>query len=583
MKLLLVLFLFLFSNLAFSQIEKNADDNFINLTNDIKGKQKPLNNQKPVNNVETDKEIDKKSENETKKIKPVKIGKLEMPSLGSIGVETSLNKKIGLNLWSNITAKNAIKYINLLPNKSSSRSYQKFLNQVYASTSEPPKGNFDEIAEFLKTRLVKLALNGEIDYLVKIVSQLPDSQKWERWKKWYVIHNFLIKDDLKACRNISNTMKNYDSTFWKKANLLCLILQTNLSEANFMYDVMRSQNLLDKTFEILIDKILNEKDLENSDFKNKAVKPLNLILLDIINYPINFDMIKDFGFEYKLQLSNLRYLQPEARALLIDQITTVKDIESDLLIKIYQDIKFENLNQDDTIKGLNLNPNGLSRAKVWLSSLKIKDSSEKAGFILKSLLIESNHNNSKIATNLYVPTLISLKTNSLSQSQVQIINHLYNLNNPEKFVDSPFSKMILNPKNKVWDEKFVSQHNAWNIINFLDYLEMQSPDITWEDKLNFNLKKVKTTNDKFSLNVSPQDFILSRSISENIREKNYLKAILLIGKLIDSTELQFLNLTTFQEIDMYLTDLDFLILRNEFRNEVLFKKFFYSKELYNEF
>ena len=583
MKLLLVLFLFLFSNLAFSQIEKNADDNFINLTNDIKGKQKPLNNQKPVNNVETDKEIDKKSENETKKIKPVKIGKLEMPSLGSIGVETSLNKKIGLNLWSNITAKNAIKYINLLPNKSSSRSYQKFLNQVYASTSEPPKGNFDEIAEFLKTRLVKLALNGEIDYLVKIVSQLPDSQKWERWKKWYVIHNFLIKDDLKACRNISNTMKNYDSTFWKKANLLCLILQTNLSEANFMYDVMRSQNLLDKTFETLIDKILNEKDLENSDFKNKAVTPLNLILLDIINYPINFDMIKDFGFEYKLQLSNLRYLQPEARALLIDQITTVKDIESDLLIKIYQDIKFENLNQDETIKSLNLNPNGLSRAKVWLSSLKIKDSSEKAGFILKSLLIESNHNNSKIATNLYVPTLISLKTNSLSQSQVQIINHLYNLNNPEKFVDSPFSKMILNPKNKVWDEKFVSQHNAWNIINFLDYLEMQSPDITWEDKLNFNLKKVKTTNDKFSLNVSPQDFILSRSISENIREKNYLKAILLIGKLIDSTELQFLNLTTFQEIDMYLTDLDFLILRNEFRNEVLFKKFFYSKELYNEF
>ena len=33
----------------------------------------------------------------------------------------------------------------------------------------------------------------------------------------------------------------------------------NLSEANFIYDVMRSQNLLDSTFEILIDSILNEK------------------------------------------------------------------------------------------------------------------------------------------------------------------------------------------------------------------------------------------------------------------------------------------------------------------------------------
>ena len=393
----------------------------------------------------------------------------------------------------------------------------------------------------------------------------------------------MIKDDVSACRKISNAIKSYDSAFWKKANLLCLILQRNESEANFIYDVMRSQNLLDKTFEILIDKILNEKQLEKFDFKNETVKPLNLILLDIINHPINFDMIKDFGFEYKLQLSNLRYLQPEARALLIDQMTTVKDIKTDLLIKIYQDIKSENLNEEETIKSLNLNPNGLNRAKVWLNAMKIRDSSEKAEFILKSLLIENNNNNSKIATDLYLPTLISLKTNSLSQSQAQIINHLHNLNNPEKFVDTPFSQIILNPKNKVWDEKFISQHNAWNIINFLNYLEMKSPEITWESKLDFASKNLKTANDKFSLNVSRKDYILSRAISENVKEKNYLRAILLIGKLIDSTELQFLNLTTFKEIDMYLTDLDFITLRNEFRKEVLFKKFFYFKGVYNEF
>ena len=112
---------------------------------------------------------------------------------------------------------------------------------------------------------------------------------------------------------------------------------------------------------------------------------------------------------------------------------------------------------------------------------------------------------------------------------------------------------------------------------------MQSPNITWERKLDFASKDAKTTNNKFSLNVSRKDFILSRTISENIKEKNYLKAIILIGKLIDSKELQFLNLTTFQEIDMYLTDLDFLTLRDEFRNEVLFKKFFYSKYVYNEY
>ena len=577
MKLLFILFLALFSNSAFPQTLKNSEDNFINLTNEIKG------DQKTSNDVKNDKTIDKQSDNETKKIEPVMIGKLEIPSLGSIGVETSLNKKMGLNLWSNFTANNAIKYLNLLPNKISSRAYQRFLNEVYASTSEPPKGNSDEISKFLETRLVKLALNGQTDYLIKIISQLPDSPKWERWKKWYVIHHFLVKDDTNACLKISNTIKNYDSTFWKKANLLCLILQRNLSEANFIYDVMRSQNLLDDTFETLIDKILNEKQLEKFNFKDKSVSPLNLILLDITKYPISFEMIKDFGFEYKLQLSNLIYLQPEARALLIDQITTVKDINSDLLIKIYQDIKLENSNQDEILKSLNLNPNGLIRAKVWQNAMKIKDSSEKAEFILKSLLIENKHNNSKIASELYIPSLISLKTNSLSQSQTQDINYIYNLNNPEKFVDAPFSQILLDPKNKVWDEQFISQHNAWNFVNFLSYLGMQSPDITWESNLNFTSKDIKKLNDKFSLNISHEDFILSRGISNNIKEKNYLKAILLIGKLIGKNELKFLNLTTFQAIDMYLTDLDFLTLRDEFRKEVLYEKFFYSKNLYNEF
>jgi len=577
MKLLFILFLALFSNSAFAQTIKNSDDNFINLTNEIKG------DQKTSNDIKNDKTIDKQSDNKTKKIEPVIIGKLELPSLGSIGVETSLNKKMGLNLWSDFTANDAIKYLNLLPNKISSRVYQKFLNEVYASTSEPPKGNSDEISKFLETRLVKLALNGQTDYLIKIISQLPDSPKWERWKEWYVIHHFLVKDDTNACLKISNTIKNYDSTFWKKANLLCLILQRNLSEANFIYDVMRSQNLLDDTFQILIDKILNEKQLEKFNFKDKSVTPLNLILLDITNYPISFEMIKDFGYEYKLQLSNLIYLQPEARALLIDQITTVKDINSDLLIKIYQDIKLENSNQDEILKSLNLNPNGLIRAKVWQNAMKIKDSSEKAEFILKSLLIENKHNNSKIASELYIPSLISLKTNSLSQSQTQDINYIYNLNNPEMFVDAPFSQILLDPKDKVWDEQFISRHNAWNFVNFLSYLGMQSPDITWENHLNFTSKDIKKINDKFSLNISYEDFILSRGISNNIKEKNYIKAILLIGKLIGENELKFLNLTTFQAIDMYLTDLDFLTLRDEFRKEVLYEKFFYSKNLYNEF
>ena len=214
MRIFLILFFFLFSNLALTQTLKKSEDEFINLTNDIN-----KNGQKALNNEVNDQAVGKKSLSQTNKIEPITIGKLEIPSLGSIGIETSLNKKMGLNLWGNFTANDAIKYLNLLPNKSSSRSYQRLLNEVYASTSEPPSGDPDEISEFLKTRLIRLALNGQTEYLIKIISQLPDSQNWERWQKWYVIHHFLIKDDIKACRHVSNNIKNYESIFWKKANL----------------------------------------------------------------------------------------------------------------------------------------------------------------------------------------------------------------------------------------------------------------------------------------------------------------------------------------------------------------------------
>ena len=214
-----------------------------------------------------------------------------------------------------------------------------------------------------------------------------------------------------------------------------------------------------------------------------------------------------------------------------------------------------------------------------INALKIKDSSQKAEFILKSLLIENKHNNSKIALNLYTPMLISLTPNSLSQSQAQTINYIHNINNPEKFDNAPFSQILLNPKNQEWDIPFISKHNAWNISNFLKYLGMQTPETLWESRLNTSSKKIKELNKKFSLNFSKNEFILCKLIESNIKEKNYLKAILFIGKLIDNKELKYLNLTTFQKIDMYLKDLDLLTLRNEFRKEVLSKKFYDTKNL----
>ena len=57
MKLLFILFLALLSNSAFPQTLKNSDDNFINLTNEIKG------GLKTSNDIKNDKTIDKQSDN----------------------------------------------------------------------------------------------------------------------------------------------------------------------------------------------------------------------------------------------------------------------------------------------------------------------------------------------------------------------------------------------------------------------------------------------------------------------------------------------------------------------------------------
>ena len=52
MKLLFILFLAFFSNSTFPQTLKSSDDNFINLTNEIKGDQKISNNLENVKTIE---------------------------------------------------------------------------------------------------------------------------------------------------------------------------------------------------------------------------------------------------------------------------------------------------------------------------------------------------------------------------------------------------------------------------------------------------------------------------------------------------------------------------------------------------
>ena len=475
--LFLICFLFSFKIAIAQENEGNFKDNFIDLTNQSEVKSildEKKNESLKESKLKSEKKIDKKN------ISPVRIGKLESPSLGSIGIKTDLNKKFGLNIWSNLTAKTAIKYLNNLPNQSSSKVYQKMLNDIYASTSEPPQGDMQEITNFVNLKLLKLSENGQTETLLKIVDQLPDSKIWEKWKRWFVVYKLLNKEDERTCKKINKTKINYNNIFWEKANLVCLILQDNFIDANFIFDVMTSQNLLDDHFKKLIDFIINEKSIEDLKIDENVREPLNFVLLDILKYPINLKLIENLGNEYSQAILSLIYIEPEARAFLIDKVSKFKLIDRDVIIQAFQSVKEKEYTEKEILEELTNKADGVSRAQVWLFSQKIKDNATKASFLLKIFSIEDKNRNLYNSINLYLPVLVNLEKKTLSQSQLQIINHIQILKFPQEFSDDNLSQIINMNSNMTLSYDVIEKYKAWNLINYLKRSGMIMPQINWE-------------------------------------------------------------------------------------------------------
>ena len=152
----------------------------------------------------------------------IKVSKLSKPSLGSLGVNTEANNLIGINIWENMQAQEIIEHLNYLPDILPSKYLQFFLNDIYISTSVPPKGKSDEILKFLETRLFKIKNSGQSQNLYKLVSQLPKGKKWEIWRKWQTEYELINRQDKKACQFINEESKINSSDFWQMARIFCL-------------------------------------------------------------------------------------------------------------------------------------------------------------------------------------------------------------------------------------------------------------------------------------------------------------------------------------------------------------------------
>ena len=390
MRYFFIIFLILFvSEFSFAQ-NSNINNDYIDLSN----KKNKLNDKNDKATFNRNK-IEKKNkvipaqvikENSNINSKVIKRGKLDSPSLGSIGVDTRLNKKFGLNIWDRFTATEAIKNLNYLPNVVSSNVLQNYFLDLYSSVSIPPNGNSDEIVKFLETKLLKISASGHTERLKEIVVQLPNSPRWERWKKWYVEYNLMKKKDKEACKLVKEFLKRNTSIFWQKSNIVCLLTNQKFNEAKFIHDVLLSQNLIDKAFTELFDHITNETNPNKIQFNIEKLEPIHIVMLDILKYPISVNMVANFDSKYSEALLDLIYIDPEARSFLLDKIITLKEIKREKIIQIYQSVLNPSQDANQALLNLSEKSNGINRANVWLSSLNMEDDLKKVEYILKILV-----------------------------------------------------------------------------------------------------------------------------------------------------------------------------------------------------
>ena len=580
MKYILLIIIFL-SGIKFSFAQtKINEDNYIDVTNQNKSielNSEKINKQKNVSNktsVQLKSSKVKKKEVLDKKVSSVKIGELNSPSLGSLGIKTNLNDKFGVNLWNDFTAAEAIKSLNYIPDVVSSKHLQTYLVELYSSASIPPSGSPNQIVKFVETKLLKLSSSGASDELEQIVTQLPNGKRWHRWKKWLVEKNLMKKNDKEACNYVSEMLKSNTEPYWRKANLICLLINENFDEANLIHDVMVSEDLIDPLFKELFINILDQNNIETIENNTVKLTPFHVIMLDMLKFPISANMIAEFDSEYTEALIELVYINSEARSFLLDKLIGFKRIDRKQMIKIYQAVVYEKPEPEKSLAALDQNANGLNRAHVWLASIGLNDDVEKVNYILDVLEIENKLGRLNQTLDLYLPSLISIQGKALPNSLNQKIKYLQILHKPKTFYENEIAKMLLVSKGSSWNLKFISENNSWGLVPYLESSGMKSPDVNWTDFMErFDFNNNKT--DSFSIWSSPinyKSFLINRAIQEKSKNDQKVKTILLIARLINDRKLKNLELTNLQNIEKSLSEIGLGKLGSDLRLEVLSSK-----------
>ena len=505
----------------------------------------------------------------------IKVSKLSKPSLGSLGISTEVNNLIGINIWENMQAQEIIEHLNYLPDILPSKYLQFFLNDIYLSTSVPPKGNSDEILKFLETRLFKIKNSGQSQNLYKLVSQLPKGKRWKIWRRWQTEYELINRQDKKACQFINEESKVNSSNFWQMARIFCLSIAGKRDQSEFILDLIKTRGFEDQIFEDLFQSIYNENKIVNLENKKNKIQPLHIVMMDTLKISIKADYIAHLGIEYTDSLLTLNYLTSKARSFLLDKKINYSFVSVDQIIENYKSVADGNVDFKKAYSDFMNEPNGYNRANVWLGVINMKDEIRKANSIFDIIKSETNNGRFNDVINLYLTILDQIDNASLTKEQNEFIQKLKISSEPNLYPDDNYVNIISLEEGKIWDWNLILKERAWPLIPVIEKAGMLEPNsLNWLDYLK-NLKEDELNEEnyfKWESNYSLNRFVLTRSIQQAARNNNKTLTVLLTARLLGDNPLIDFDLNNLLTVRSSLNKIGLKNLAKNLTQEIMITK-----------
>lgn len=517
-------------------------------------------------------ETEKKEFSLNKKLN-VSVTSLETPSLGSIGVSTRFNDDMNLDIWNNMSASEIVSHLNFIPDVVSSNSLQSHLIDLYLSSSNPPRGNSDEVINFLETRLIKIRRSGQSKKLYEIIKQLPQGERWELWRLWSTEYELLIHEDKRACKLTNKQIETSSDKFWQMSRIFCLLIDDKLNDAEFIFDLIKSRGFSNKNFENLF-QLMNG---DTSDFvlDNTIIEPIHIIMMETLKIPIKVNSVAALGPEYTDSLLTLTYLTPKARAFLLDKKMNYGNVPLDQIKENYKSVSDGSLSIEEAIASYSKKPNGFHRANVWMSIMTLKDDIKKVETIFKIINFEIKNGRFYHSINLYLPILENINSASLTKKLNNLIAKLLTVKNPVLFPEDQLANTLLLKAGAEWEWQFILQQKAWTLIPVLEDAGMVQPkSFDWLKVLNKT--KNQNTNEqkynKWNKNYNLKSFLLTKGIEEASNNNEKALTLILLARLLGNDPLVDFEIGQLMTIRKSLFKLGFNELADNLTLEIMIPK-----------